>query len=277
MRLRRFFPASALILLWAGAAVAADLAKVDRTIKTEPAYRSPPKYCLLVFGPEAAHRVWLVLDGDVLYVDRNGNGDLTEDGERVEWPPGWDSTPQAKARTVEAGKISVGGLTHADLTVSQTAHRRVAVAPAGQSEKWQPYLDSVWRQVPDGVTYFVSLKLDPRCYGTFAEKVGPLVPHVAWLDEHGHLAFADRHHAPVLHFGGPLTLRVHHVDRLRRGDEPGNMIMFLGTNGHGRGTFVLMHHDLVPKDVHPVAEIRFPPKAPHQAPVTRTYVLKQRC
>jgi hypothetical protein len=40
-------------------------------------------------------RVWLVLDGDVLYVDRNGNGDLTEKGERntaIKYPDGieWD-------------------------------------------------------------------------------------------------------------------------------------------------------------------------------------------
>ena len=62
----------------------ADLTKVDRSIKKEPAYRTKsPKYCLLVFGPEAKTRVWLVLDGDTLYIDRNGNGDLTEQGERV--------------------------------------------------------------------------------------------------------------------------------------------------------------------------------------------------
>jgi hypothetical protein len=61
----------------------ADLTKIDRTIAKEPAYESKPQYCLLVFGPEAKTRVWLVRDGDVLYVDRNGNGDLTEDGERV--------------------------------------------------------------------------------------------------------------------------------------------------------------------------------------------------
>src|SRR5262249_50065817 len=58
----------------------ADLTKIDRTIAKEPAYKSRPKYCLLVFGPEAKTRVWLVLDGDRLYVDRNGNGDLTDDG-----------------------------------------------------------------------------------------------------------------------------------------------------------------------------------------------------
>jgi hypothetical protein len=53
---------------------APDLTKIDRTIAGEPPYRNTPKYCLLVFGPEAKTRVWLVLDGDMLYVQRNGEG-----------------------------------------------------------------------------------------------------------------------------------------------------------------------------------------------------------
>jgi hypothetical protein len=61
---------------------AADLSKIDRAIGKEPAYQSKPKYCLLVFGPEAKTRVWLVLDGDVLYVDRKADGDLTEQDQR---------------------------------------------------------------------------------------------------------------------------------------------------------------------------------------------------
>jgi hypothetical protein len=40
---------------------------------------------LLVFGTDARDRVWLVHDGDTLFVDRNGNGDLTDDGEK--WRP----------------------------------------------------------------------------------------------------------------------------------------------------------------------------------------------
>src|SRR5687767_3376952 len=54
-----------LIALAFGVAVApaADLTRVDRTIKKEPAYKSKsPKYGLLVFGPKAQTRVWLVLD-----------------------------------------------------------------------------------------------------------------------------------------------------------------------------------------------------------------------
>jgi hypothetical protein len=59
----------------------------ERKVAKEPVYKSNPKYCLLVFGPEAKTRVWLVQDGDTLYVDRNGNGDLTEAGEKVQAPP----------------------------------------------------------------------------------------------------------------------------------------------------------------------------------------------
>jgi hypothetical protein len=62
---------------------AADLTQVQRTIAKEPKYQGKPAYCLLVLGPEAKFRVWLVVDGAVLYVDRNGDGDLTGMDERV--------------------------------------------------------------------------------------------------------------------------------------------------------------------------------------------------
>jgi len=58
---------------------AADLSKIDRTIGKEPAYQSKPKYCLLVFGPEAKTRVWLVFDGyDLFKSDKDG--ELRKDG-----------------------------------------------------------------------------------------------------------------------------------------------------------------------------------------------------
>ena len=67
-----------------GRGAAVDLTTIDRSIRKEPAYQSKaPQYCLLVFGPQAKTRVWLVLDGDALYLDRNGNGDLTDPGERL--------------------------------------------------------------------------------------------------------------------------------------------------------------------------------------------------
>jgi hypothetical protein len=56
--------------------------RAEYRLRKEPAYRAPPQYCLVLLGREPA-RLWLVSDGVTLYVDRNGNGDLTEPGEAV--------------------------------------------------------------------------------------------------------------------------------------------------------------------------------------------------
>ncbi len=61
-----------------------DLSKVDRSIRREPVWASgEPQYSLLVVSPEK--HVWFVVDGDDLYMDINGNGDLTDPGEKL--PP----------------------------------------------------------------------------------------------------------------------------------------------------------------------------------------------
>ena len=68
--LTSFVLASFAWMVWGAAAAstqAVDLSKIERTIRKEPAYQSKkPKYCLLVFGPEAKSRAWVVLDGDAL-------------------------------------------------------------------------------------------------------------------------------------------------------------------------------------------------------------------
>jgi len=89
--------------LWSGLAVfvslcpvraseAPDLGKVDRHIAKEPVYVwKKPLYGLYLFGPKATTRVWAVFDKsgpdnaeyDVLYFDRNANGDLTESSKRI--------------------------------------------------------------------------------------------------------------------------------------------------------------------------------------------------
>src|SRR5262245_10769956 len=63
---------------WAG-----DLSKIERKISKEPRYKTKsPNYALLVFGPEAKLRVWIVTDGETVYLDRNGDGNLTDPKER---------------------------------------------------------------------------------------------------------------------------------------------------------------------------------------------------
>src|SRR5688500_551573 len=61
---------------------AVNYGRVPRTLVREPAYQTKsPRYALLLFGAEARLRVWAVIDGTVLYLDRNGDGDLTQQGE----------------------------------------------------------------------------------------------------------------------------------------------------------------------------------------------------
>src|SRR5262245_59355344 len=75
----------------ARAADSPDLKGIDRRPPKEPSYTSQrPLYGLLVFGPKAQARVWMVLDRsrpdaapyDVLYADLDADGDLTEPAER---------------------------------------------------------------------------------------------------------------------------------------------------------------------------------------------------
>jgi hypothetical protein len=307
MRHHSFITVPAAILFWAGTAGAVDLSKIDRTIKKEPAYQSQPKYCLLVVGPEAKHRVWLVLDGDTLYVDKNGNGDLTERAKRIKLPAFTtnDHPAHERVRSIQVGDISVGGLTHTGLAFGQTQYRRKpgpSEASALTPQEWQEHLDNLWRQLSDGISYSISLELDPACYEQirwvevgapappmrldpayhdgFGAARGRRVLHFAWSDGQHHLVFTDRaQDAPVLHFGGPLTLQawcaVPH-DKLRLGQED-KVTLCLGTHGLGPGSFVTMCHDLVPKDVHPTLEVSFPSKEPGGQLLTRKYTLTKRC
>src|SRR5262249_14124373 len=83
MHFSRWGLAALAVALAAAPAWSADLTKIERTLTKEPAYQSKtPKYCLLVFGPEAKTRIWLVADNDVLHVSNN-QGDLTAAGSQL--------------------------------------------------------------------------------------------------------------------------------------------------------------------------------------------------
>src|SRR5262249_38818786 len=157
-------------------------------------YRSQPRYCLLVFGPKAEHRVWLVLDGDSLYVDRNGNGDLTEEGKRFAVPK-WEELTKphvaySQEKRTRAGDLRVGGLTHTDLVVVQTQYRRKIDPSVKGARGWQGYVDDIWRQTGDGITCMVYLDLDPRCYQLFKLEKNEKIRHCSSVEwKGGYFAF----------------------------------------------------------------------------------------
>src|SRR5262245_45184715 len=73
-----------LLLLFSAYSRAADPPKIGRPTLKEPAYQTQPKYFVLLFGPRGDTQIWCVHDGDALYVDKNGSGDLTEAGKRIQ-------------------------------------------------------------------------------------------------------------------------------------------------------------------------------------------------
>jgi hypothetical protein len=213
----------------------ADLTKIDRTIAKEPAYKSKPAYCLLVFGPEAKTRVWLVRDGNVLYVDRNGNGNLTDDGEPVVSNGG-------PAPVFEAGDITEAG--------GRVKHTQLVLQfhDNDQGGIWTSLQMSIEGKVPQAASEGERL-----------------------------LRFAARpQDAPVVHFNGPLTIRI--VTRTGAGAGE-RYFAEIGTPGLGPGTFATidpLHPGLIPKDVFPVAEIECANRTPGGAPIRAKVALDHR-
>lgn len=69
-----------------------DFATIPRTIEKTPAFvAAQPLYGLFLFGPRGETRVWAVIDAgkpdapddDVLYIDLDADGDLTDANERI--------------------------------------------------------------------------------------------------------------------------------------------------------------------------------------------------
>lgn len=212
-------------------ALAADLKALPRHIGRPPVLQTKaPKYCLLVFGAAAATRVWLVFDGDVLYVDRNGNGDLSEAGERFR--PRQPLKEAADFREFVVGDLveKDGKTRHRDLTVTRfgrtSHHGKIALTAAGRGEQ------------------------------------------VAGQDGSGALRFADRpEDAPVVHFNGPLTLALPSGNTFRAGAKAKPLYACVGTPGLGEGTLAVLQQDAIPEDVHPVAELRLPGQQPLRVPL----------
>jgi hypothetical protein len=257
---------TAALLFGATPAHAVDLHKVDRTIKKEPAYKGKPRYCLLVFGPEAKTRVWLVLDGDTLYVDRNGNGDLTEPGEKV----AAEKEGAAEGNyTFKVGDIRDGKRLHKTLTV----HVEKIDHLASQDETAKAFR----AKHPKARGYTVTVEVEVP--GWKGVGVGGRVGAEAFYrDANGMLQFADRpQDAPIIHFGGPLVVTLFAPQRLTAGRAK-DLVLGVGTPGIGPGTTAWVGYEgLIPEKPHPAVDIVYPPKEPGGSPVRERYELKERC
>jgi hypothetical protein len=244
---------------------AADLSKIDRTVAKEPAYQSKNvKYCLLVFGANAKTRVWLVQDGETLYVDRNANGDLTEPGERVPLKQKAD-----QYRLFEAGDIKDGPLTHTGLSVMQRRVTEEEVASPkefarvkGRGEPWAWTVQLIAERPADDTRPL------PR-----------KISYAANGDGLGYLLFADKpEDAPVIHVNGPWTLGLQDFKQRLIVGRKSNLQIGVGTPGVGPGTFAyVMYPGTIPADAYPSADITFPLKTAVGTQTTKQHTLTDRC
>jgi hypothetical protein len=269
------FRLALLALLACTTAVAADLGKVERGIGREPKYKAPPKYCLLVFGPEAKERVWLVQDGDTLYVDRNGNGDLTEAGKKIAANTEKNLDPKEYGYTFQISELRAGGRVHKHLWVNLTPLRRYADNP---DFKNRPEFKAALKENPNAFTY--RMGIDVECVKRKGGGEGGRVSHlVGAMDLNGPLIFADSPTtAPIVHFDGPWEITFYAERPVMRLGREFDMVLVAGTPGQGPGTFAMVDYDkTIPENVYPKIEVQFAAAKPGDPPRRELYELKERC
>jgi len=229
----------------AGWAHTAGLDKIDRNIAKEPVYQGKPAYCLLVFGPEAKTRVWLVLDAKAkcLYVDRNGNGDLTEKGKQFT-----PTNHNLDQRIYEVGEIIASD--------GRTKYSKLRI------EHWGTAAEA------RGIGFAV-----PESFRLSVEANGKL--QRVQLKAFG----ANPRNAPRIHVDGPLTFALFDApgQTFARGDEPSALTALIGTWDADRQALTTIPIDSPPANVHPIAEVEFPGNRPKAKPLKLKVVLDQRC
>jgi hypothetical protein len=258
------FATAALLLvpLWARSA---ELNRIERRIVKEPAYQSKdPRYCLLVFGADAKTRIWIVQDGDCLYVDRNGNGDLTEKDKKVTLKDG------KVARSFEAGGIKADGLTHTGLRVVQM---KASPEFVGNDKE----MKRIKRASPESWIWTVGIAAERS-----ADDKRDLPKRIKYIvngDGLGMLVFGDRPEtAPIIHFNGPWTIGLQDLKQRLTPGEKAMLQIGIGTQGVGPGTFTfVLYPDTIPNDAYPVAKVTYPAKSLGDVPIVESHTLKQRC
>jgi hypothetical protein len=265
-------PRAALLAAFAfgGFAPAADLASVDRTIKKEPTYQTKsPRYALLVFGPEARDRVWLVHDGDTLYVDRNGDGDLTAPEKKVTAKSGGNDT----SYRFDAGELRIGGRVHKGLSLW--------TSPISQSldeVKNRPIVKA--HLAADGSAHYYEMVIELEKPGIKGLGAGGRVYFlVRKMEGTDPLLFSAKPtDAPVIHFDGPLQIRFDGETPTLKLDRDNDVRLAVGTPGHGPGTFAaLVYEDIIPARVNPRIEATFAAAKQGEPAVRQSFVLKLRC
>ncbi len=221
------------------------LMKLDRTIVREPKYEGSPRYALLVFGDRAEQLIWMVEDGRSLYVDRNGNKDLTDDG-----PPIQPSELRSFGRT-ESGH--------------QGFDFNYRLKEFGTADSFRHTEFDLRRWNYDGKpqdSYGLSLNVD-----------GSVPMYSGWFNP---FWAATPKEAPVFHFAGPLTPRILRSKEFVVGQPLDRFSVHFNNIGLDKLDATRLSIDSLPPEVIFKTEIDWPVAAGSE-PLRTTHTLNQRC
>ena len=211
----------------------------DRTIIKQPTYQSTPKYSLMALGNSGDVKVWMVEDGKRLFVDKNANGDLTDDG-----PP------------IEPSKVRDLG---------------------GNRWDFEYVLDAITPTNGSRHTSFVLRRWnynDPEdSYGLSLSVGGQMPMYAGWF---GTFWSTNRDTAPVIHFGGPFTPMLLRRKESTLGETQQRLSLCFVNPGSGSGAVSRLSIDALPRLVTPELDIEWR-TAGGGAPLRTSHELKERC
>jgi hypothetical protein len=220
------------------------LGGVERKLLKEPQYKSPPRYALLVLGAKGSPVVWMIEDGNTLYVDKNANGDMTDDG-----PP----IPQSKVRDSVSAK---GRVWDCQYVLDE-------ILPADGSRHTKFRL-SRWNYGEKEDSYGLSLTVNGR----------PM--YAGWF---GTFWSAVREDVPLLHLAGTLRPQMLLYKEFVVGQQPSDYrrlgVAFVNP-GSRDGAVSRLSIDALPAKTIPIVQIDWPVPAGKPALQT-THRLKERC
>ena len=226
-----------------------EFSKIKREIgKLPPLISKQPLYGLFLLGANTSTPVWAVLDQskpdakayDVLYLDLNGDGDLTQSGERfVGIPEGVSGTGDTVCK-FKIGRFVEPGTdrTHTDFTIA-------------------------WRQK------WVSFRMN---WLGGKQTMGPYAPETG-----GYGNFSDSPQtAPIIVLGHDRPFQMTHwmSGTLRRNQE-NDFRVFIGNMGDRPGYFTAVDDKFLPPDDYVVGTLLYADKK--GAGQTIRFELRQRC
>lgn len=208
-----------------------------------------PQYCWLAFGPEGKHRILVCLDGESVYVDRDGDGRFAGNNER------FDSIEDCRNVEIDSPDRKTSYVIN-DIVDLPVGFRERLVALSVKIRGPVEY--------PQGCV--IKMAFDPLD-APVAHFHGSLtIEPVKWMLEGDTLVWKQT------------------ITAIRTGDEPTVLLASIGTMNAAKSCRVGIssvdeagNQSPFPNEIFPVAEVEFPGKRPGDARITKRYSLSGFC